>query len=717
MRIAKKIAISLFITILFCSLFYFFALSGLFDYIETSLFHPRVQQRYQELVEDATQQLEQFYTSNRSRFMAVSSAPAISDLFSFERSQETIEMVEVLFGQLRSQIPALAFTRIFDVSAQRLWFSTYATDIIRDTSVSRQYVSVSALDSEYHAPRDLARRIESQDLLFDPNANQFIFRYSVKDNFDIPVGLAVYHVGINDLMAQFVQDGIIGLGEQFIILENDAVLINFSPRFDRSIRDAIESNWQSILQNQDGFSLLSDSTDAGYVIFSGQVSGPGSIVIIAPESEFVLSETTRLAFMALIAFSLFLVVFLILNLRQDRMVIIASRIKRFQLDLLRGYVEGRESIDLQQWRSDLEERRSELTAEIKRDLGNLKRNEDEEINELIRKNWDNIIETLTDSASRTVTNTGIDSTVDLSRLEALLARMAERIPAPDSTADKPATPDATQPPITAPRPAPAQPYPAPVEVADTELPSQVVERSDMEEVAELPPGESQSSAEVTAPTGRVQETGSLDSILLEVWDNLDGIPELSDDSTEYPSALQDRPVEATNMRAASDRAEPLTDVATPGVEEPEAIAGEPVTEDRSEFGETVSIRPESEVVESHPVEDVSTKRGEIGAMQRQGLFARLMIFRGAAEEQGLEPIGSGEEQQNHGTGINPAAGTGTVGAEIDERDPVFADTASDAEDIEDLSSAEELRSSADKGSEEDVRDPEMVSLARSLLDQ
>ena len=727
MIIAKKIAISLFVTILFCGLFYFFALSGLFDYVEASLFHPRVQQRYQGLVEDATQRLEQFYTSNRSRFMAISSAPAVRSLFSFELSQETIETVEALFGQLRSQLPALAFTRIFDVSAQRLWFSTYATDIVRDNSVSRQYVSISALESEYYAPNILARGTEERDLLFDPSANQFIFRYPVQDNFGIPIGLAAYHVGINDLVAQFTQDGIISLGEQFVILENNAVLINFNPRFDRSIGNAIEGNWRSIVQNSDGFSLFSDTAGEGYVVFVRPILDKGSVVVVAPESEFVLSETTRLAFMALIAFSIFLVVFLILNLRQDRMVIIAARIKRFQLDLLRGYVESRESIDLQQWRADLEGRRSELTAEIRRGLGTLKRNEDEEVNELIRKNWDNIIEALTDSASRTIGETSAG--VDWSRLEAMLARMAERISAADKAAAKPAISDIS--PVAADepthslarlvRPETAQvedkgnEVPAPiVEVADVADVADVAEVADMEGVDELPSSEEHADTETAVPTASPQEGGALDSILLEVWDNLDGIPELSDDSSESSRSAHSRPVETTNMQAASDRADPLTDVITLDVGEPEADVAAPAIETKGRSGGGAAM-PESEL--TGPPLDVSTEG--VAVEQRRGLFARLMAFQGAAEDQGLEPVGSDKEPQLQespiGSAIDSPIDTTVLETEIDELEPVSSDTSSG--DIEELSLAERLRMSADESPEEEAQDPEMASLARSLLEQ
>ena len=59
---------------------------------------------------------------------------------------------------------------------------------------------------------------------------------------------------------------------------------------------------------------------------------------------------------------MFLLVFLVFNLRQDPLVVLARRIKRFQLDVLSELIDGKERLDWKRWRDELAAGRAELRS-------------------------------------------------------------------------------------------------------------------------------------------------------------------------------------------------------------------------------------------------------------------------------------------------------------------------------------------------------------------
>jgi len=61
-----------------------------------------------------------------------------------------------------------------------------------------------------------------------------------------------------------------------------------------------------------------------------------SINVLAPQ----------LSFFTNLFLPLYLVLFLVLNLRQDRLAVLATRIKHFQIELLEEYLERKGDIDL-----------------------------------------------------------------------------------------------------------------------------------------------------------------------------------------------------------------------------------------------------------------------------------------------------------------------------------------------------------------------------------
>jgi hypothetical protein len=88
--------------------------------------------------------------------------------------------------------------------------------------------------------------------------------------------------------------------------------------------------------------------------------------------------------------TVFLVIFLILNFRQDTITIIQSRLKKLQVNLLAEYYEHTGDLNWSHWRRELEHRREDVHAELKRGLIVRVRGF-AEIDNFIDRSWDDLV--------------------------------------------------------------------------------------------------------------------------------------------------------------------------------------------------------------------------------------------------------------------------------------------------------------------------------------
>jgi hypothetical protein len=91
-------------------------------------------------------------------------------------------------------------------------------------------------------------------------------------------------------------------------------------------------------------------------------------------------------------FIAFIVIFLLFNLRQDSLSVVAHRIKNLQADLLVEYYEQKGEMDMRIWKLGLLQRREEIRSEMKRGLKVRKGNKlDIALNAFIDKTYDDLL--------------------------------------------------------------------------------------------------------------------------------------------------------------------------------------------------------------------------------------------------------------------------------------------------------------------------------------
>ena len=136
-------------------------------------------------------------------------------------------------------------------------------------------------------------------------------------------------------------------------------------------------------------------TTAAYRAFSARLQAPWNnevACILVPNSRFEMTEFMKGLLLATFFFTVFLLLYLVLNLRSDPMEVLRQRVKRFQVQLITELVGSPGGADWGKWRRELEVRKDEITWQIQRGIGRVSRKKKPVIDEYMTKSWEEILD-------------------------------------------------------------------------------------------------------------------------------------------------------------------------------------------------------------------------------------------------------------------------------------------------------------------------------------
>ncbi len=666
MKTHQKTALSLLLAVVVFSTFAVLSYSGLFEYIEANFYDPRVRDRVESTLDRGAEVLDTYHENNRERFGAILTEPAVRSVYRVNQSRDDILARRNFFARLEEQVTSLAFVRFVDSGAERLWYSTLPSDVISETDFRREYAPLAELGAEI-LPAELVLPADgSPDIVLDPEGNHFVYRFPVEDEFGIVQGTALFYVGPNGATDALVRNDVIEVGQRLVIAGDERIIANYAPRFGSALREEIAS---FDLGRAGGGSqpVLTSGEGVDYLVFSQPLDTVGRILYLSPLSAFRMNEVMRWVLLSSTFLSVFLLAFLVLNIRQDPEVVLTERIKRFQINLLRELFETGEKPDWEQKRIELEERKEEVNREIKRGIGRLSPSKEKEVDNLLEKSWDEILNVI---GNRTRVEDRTDR-IDLERLEDMIEKVMSNfasLPAGGTRSDGARGGDAGATSAGA-----GERQRAPVEKVGED---EGEELESLEEAEE--PAEAEELAE-TDETGEADFTAGMKPVEVE---------DAGEDEGEELESLEEAEEPA--------EAEELEEFAEPEEVEELDEAGE--TEDLAEFGaleETTKLEQMSgrETVEAARAED----RTPDETPSDEELLQDLSQVR---EEWEKDEAAAAAEQGPIGPSVSSDSAAADEEAELGELEEL--EEAEEAEEVEELEEAEP----AEPQSSEPEREPE-----------
>ncbi|WP_455381216.1 hypothetical protein, partial [Salinispira pacifica] len=415
MKSSQKVALSLLVAVVVFSAFTVVSFSGLFHYIDATFYNPRIRENAYRRLDGAVASVGAYHEKNRRRFEEILSQPSVKAVYQVNQSREDIQNQQAIFGALKTDMSGFMFVRFIDNQGQRLHFSTLESDIAQSGPDQVTYKPPGAITDPVPLAGLALPQSTPFDLMLVPKGDLYIYRFLVKDQYNIVQGTALFYVSARGITNALISDGFIDPGTTAAIVSDRTLLLNRPEKFGDALSQAVTTAWSP--SEVGNTPLLKGDSGGSFFLFSRATQPTGYALMLMPESDFHMRPIMQWVLLAGTFLTAFLLMFLLLNIRQDAVLVLSDRIKRFQIHLLQEYLEEKEQIDWKRWQAQLEERREEVSRQIKKGIGRVHGKKAEEIDRLINQSWDEILTVL-----GTKQLEARPSSLDVSRLEDIIQR-------------------------------------------------------------------------------------------------------------------------------------------------------------------------------------------------------------------------------------------------------------------------------------------------------
>lgn len=607
MRTAPRIIISLLLSLLLFSGLAVASYAGLFNILETRFYQPSVIKVLEQQLDAISAELAVWHETNELAFTAFTEAEAVKKSLLPNQSAQDIFDRENLAGDLLARTGGLRGIRIIDAGdssipenedrgTRRIHFSTFKTDI-RERQEFRISYELYGTKEEDIPFRHFSRADGSAPLmLIDGATDIFMYALPFYDAYATWRGTAVFYVSARAAVQHLASKGLLRFSDDLMLIGESGGSTKGSvvgmPFVGRDVLSrAVSERWASGKLETDRI-LSTDS--GGWMLFTHTGDTWGFTGQLIEDRLFAFPDTVRILLLAITFITLFLIIFLMFNLRQDEMAIITSRIRRFQVHLLQEVMENGDESKWDELAKNLEYRRHDVNAEIKKSFGRrIYKKHAENIDRLLDKSWDEIISAI--SRQDTKKAAGIDTADIRLMLEQVLQNNAISL----NLTGLPTTAKNAPPPRTALSAGPQTPAKVTGKTGITE------EAGELGEVEEL---EDVDTVEELDEVEAVEELEDVDTVV--ELDEVEAVEELEDiDTVEELGEVEE--LEDIYAIEELDEVEELEDIDTvEELDEGEELEDIDTVEELGEVDELEDIDTVEELGEIEELEDIDSV-GEI----------------------------------------------------------------------------------------------------------
>ena len=406
----QKAALSFLSALVLFAGFVFFAHTGLMAQIETKFYAQtkinekddqleKLSQRCNSYISDILTKIQtgdDAYLKNSAVKTYVHQNPSEKD--STERKNLTAQ----LFDELESY--GLDGIRLIEKNGRTLHYSSFDSDVLKRVGLNTTYKlysdvlkDIDELDSELLLVD--ADKPETK-LMLDREKDRLVisFPFYITDNTYFATLVCYFDVHAFENL--LVNEKVITLGDSLVAVTADnsytgGFVLGLPRNSQKEFFTPILNVWnksgtaqskerslERILENQDGsYWLLMTSSEGKYLKISAVYSS--SLFELPVELEYLIYASVFMTFL--------LVAALLFNLKRDYLSVIKSRIKKVQFGIINEYLENKEKVEWAQVARQLENRKAELSEEIKKTIGGKSKKYSTQVDAYLDSSWEEII--------------------------------------------------------------------------------------------------------------------------------------------------------------------------------------------------------------------------------------------------------------------------------------------------------------------------------------
>ncbi|MDR0624074.1 MAG: hypothetical protein LBG10_06545 [Treponema sp.] len=422
MTVSQKAALSLLISVFLFAGFAVLAFTGLFDLVEARFYNPSITKSLNREVSLDTETVQEFLGELEGRFADTLNDAAVRRSFLPNQSAEDIFERTRIYGVLLESLGGLQSVRFVDSAGIRIHFSTYAQDIFSQDRLSIAYRNYN--EGPGNLPYDQVAVPNQGPVKFtlDEAGDRIIVSFPFYDSFEVYRGTVLFSVSVRAVAERLISKNRIKVGDDVSIISVPPGIVSGLPGTAKSaMLTKVASIWN------DGLLTLTPLDSAGsdttLALLSSKTSQGIFIGRLINETLFAFPQSMKVILLVSIFLTIYLTIFLFFNLRQDTMTVIQNRLKGLQISLIEQYYDRKGDMDWTHWTRELEQRREDIRAEVKRGIKTKQgKRAEEDIDSLIDKSWDELLAVI---GGRRNAQSGVDE----EKLQSILNRILQAVPA------------------------------------------------------------------------------------------------------------------------------------------------------------------------------------------------------------------------------------------------------------------------------------------------
>ena len=384
--------------------------------METRFYQPALVRGISERLDAASKTLDDYLNSTEKTFYDdFVQNEYVKKSFAFEQLSEDIKGREDASGALFSAVPSLTGIRIIESGGKRIHYSTIAQDILqrseklvsyrmyKDTG-DLDYADIESSDSDTKGISVGAGSAAGQvagsagghsRIICDPDRDRILFSFPFYDSYSVYRGTIVFYTAASAFSRELVKLNLLAMTDNVIFTgtaERPVFVLDFPNTGRNILQDILIKKFSGDVSFTEKI-METDKSDV-WLLFSKKSASNIYVSRVYEEKLFVFSDTVRILLLASVFITANLIIFLIFNVKQDDMLIIRERIKRFQFAVINDYLAAKEEVDWNAVYADMNRRKAEINGAIKKSLGGKAKRHARETDLLLEKSWDEILSAL-----------------------------------------------------------------------------------------------------------------------------------------------------------------------------------------------------------------------------------------------------------------------------------------------------------------------------------
>nr|MCR4743189.1 cache domain-containing protein [Treponema sp.] len=611
-----------------------------------------------------------------------------------ERRKQTIKLFE--------DLETLDGIRIVDSTGRYLHYSSFEkTDLVSSDNAKKVYERYNSLVDKYDELAFESIAPDSQNpqhrILLDENKQRLIISLPLY-RFNEYSAVLFCYFNFDDIQKMLsAQDCIYGQTVN-IIGSSDfsgGLVLGIPPKNFEEFKEPIINFWKnykSVEGKENDIlpeKILQIESDRYWEVLTSKKATGLKVSGVYTSDIFELSQEVIILIYLVIGITLFLISFLLFNIKGDTMTELRKKVRRIQYGVIKEYLDNRENVEWEKVVKQIQLRKNDLSKEIIKSVRLHSKNQSKELTELLDKNWDEIFAVLLPKTERNesaaVTKEDIrqmlEEVLKETKLNVNLANVGESL-------SKKKTP-----------------APEPVEEIEEVEEAEPVE--EIEEVEEAEPVEEIEEIDEAQPVEEIEEIEEVQPVEeIEEIDEAEPVEEIEEIDEAEPVEEIEEVEEAEPVEEIEEveEAEPVDEIeeveeAEPVEEIEEIEEAEPV-EEIEEIDEAEPVEEIEEIDEAEPVDEIEEVE-EAEPVEEIEEIEEAEPVEEIEEIDEAEPVEEIEE-------IDEAEPVEEI-EEIDEAQPV-----EEIEEVEEAQPVEEIEEIEEAQPVEEIEDIEVVEDIEAL---